>query len=292
MVLAEFARREERHADRVHHTWTALVLEPDSLWPAYNLGTARLQEWIRGGRTDAALRAEAERYLRQAVDANPRFGPAYVNLAISKGDPELALGVLECGLERARPKVLNLFKNLGYVHLKLGNATAAADVLVRGLEQFPDDTALLWNLSVALQAVERWAESRDSLRRFVAQRPDHWDARYRLFQSSLELALEDEGACGELLDELMETALAAERIQPDRPDTLFTLAQAHLARGNVREAFEIVGELWGNLSAAAQASVHVDLERLRVLLSPKQAADLDHAYATVLGIRTDSTDTP
>lgn len=90
-------------------------------------------------------KVEAERYLRQALEANPKFPPALLELARvshETGQAMAARGFLQRYLSATNPDPDALLLGIE-IELGLGNLPSATDYLNTLRNRFPDSTALM-----------------------------------------------------------------------------------------------------------------------------------------------------
>lgn len=90
-------------------------------------------------------KVEAERYLRQALETNPRFPPALLEMARvshETAQPLAARGFLQRYFAATSPGPEALLLGID-IELGLGNRAAAADYLNTLSNRFPDSTALM-----------------------------------------------------------------------------------------------------------------------------------------------------
>jgi len=117
--------------------------------------------------------------------------------------------------------------NLGYAHLRAGDAQRAAEELAASLELLEFDPGVLLNHATALLALERFEEARRVLRRLSAATPRDW----RLHSKLGELAFRTGDAEG-ARRAFAEAVRLGSRYVPDHVN----LGMAHLTLGEVGAA--------------------------------------------------------
>ena len=103
----------------------------------------------------------AEQAYRQALDLEPNWVPAYVNLADlyrQTGDDPEAEKLLHLGITRV-PQAADLYHSLGLVQVRLKNRSAAMRSLQRAAELAPDEPRYSYVYAVALQDTGKTAEA-------------------------------------------------------------------------------------------------------------------------------------
>jgi tetratricopeptide (TPR) repeat protein len=104
----------------------------------------------------------AEQAYRQALDLDPNWVPAYVNLADlyrQTGDDPEAEKLLQLGITRV-PQAADLYHSLGLVQVRLKNRQAAMRSLQRAAELAPNEPRYSYVYAVALQDTGKTAEAR------------------------------------------------------------------------------------------------------------------------------------
>lgn len=127
-------------------------------------------------------KADAERYWRMAIEADPRFAQAHYNL-----------GVLVHGLERwtqaqdayrralaIRPEYLDAHNNLCALLKTCGRFSDAEQACRQALSLLPDQPVLLHNLGTVLVELGRLAEAEAAYRRALSIDPNYADAKSKL----------------------------------------------------------------------------------------------------------------
>ncbi|PQV50048.1 tetratricopeptide repeat protein [Paraburkholderia sp. BL21I4N1] len=118
--------------------------------------------------------ADAESYWRRAIETNPRFADAYLNLAtLLKGLNRLA------DVEALLRQLLDVCPDLADVHNQLGSLLqdqarmAEAESAYRQASRLlPDRLEFHYNLGTVLRPLGRWSEAADAYQRAIALRPD------------------------------------------------------------------------------------------------------------------------
>jgi len=118
---------------------------------------------------------EAERSLRAAIERDPYFAPAYVNLADlvrrRAGEAE-AQALLESALSLA-PEVASLHFSLGLSYVRSGRLDTAVAALTRAVEQAPEVPQYAYTLGVALRSTPAHERGLEVLRETHERFPGH-----------------------------------------------------------------------------------------------------------------------
>jgi len=128
------------------------------------------------------LRDEARKSYTQAVERDPDFVEALVNLArleLADGRLEAAAGWLERA-ERLRSDYPRIAATRGLLALAGGDLPRALDALGQAHRMMPEDAEIAVNLGAALIRRSRFAEARQVLAALLRSQPDHAEAIYNL----------------------------------------------------------------------------------------------------------------
>ena len=114
---------------------------------------------------DQAMPLEARTNYDKALELNPGFNKARINLAMLYAEtaaPDTALIILEEAL-RIDPSDPKAYNNLGMVHYSLGNNDRAVKAYTKAIEFDPDNVEARYNLGLAfaetgllMEAVREW----------------------------------------------------------------------------------------------------------------------------------------
>ena len=140
--------------------------------------------------------AEAEKVLRNILDANPDFVPAYNSLAevqMRQQRVEDAIHTLEVGLE-VSPGDPTLLNNLGMCTMADGDYEKALEHFTEAAEKRPNNARYLANMGVALAMVGREEEAYSLFQQILPES----DVEHNL--AILSEARKARQAAGELLD--------------------------------------------------------------------------------------------
>jgi len=150
------ASRSSGVPPKVEKYQVAVKAEPDSPVAHMKLGTA----WLKAG--DGA---QAEVALRRAVELDPGYAEAWVNLGgVMLGRWEFEDCVEANGQAlKSRPDLLEAHYNKGLGHLYLGQAEEMVECFRRVVELNPDHPGGNYHLAVGLLALKQVAEARMSL---------------------------------------------------------------------------------------------------------------------------------
>jgi Flp pilus assembly protein TadD len=134
------------------------------------------------GRLDDALR-----YYRQAVETNPAFPEAHVNLAsilARQGQTDEARAHYEEAV-RLRPAFPEARNNLGALYARLGKFAEAEAEYRLAIETKPDYPDPFNNLANTLAAQGRFAEAEECFREALRLKPDYVEAHVNLAMARL-----------------------------------------------------------------------------------------------------------
>jgi tetratricopeptide (TPR) repeat protein/Zn finger protein HypA/HybF involved in hydrogenase expression len=128
--------------------------------------------YARQGRVD-----EAQAELRAALALDPKFAPAYVNLAdllrAQRNDAQ-AEAVLRDGL-RQSPEAAGLHYALGLALVRLGHKADGLSELQRAAKLAPDDARVAYVYAVGLNSAGKTAAALAEIDRALAREPDNRD---------------------------------------------------------------------------------------------------------------------
>ena len=122
--------------------------------------------------------AEAETKLREAVVADPAFGPAWIalsRLVAARGNPNESARVVEQALLQKMDKLSTANLKLDYANMTGGELERLA-ALRELIEASPGDTALLRQLAQARSATGQFGEAANLWEKLAAALPDDADA--------------------------------------------------------------------------------------------------------------------
>ena len=233
--------------------------------------------------------AEAEKYLRRAIQLAPTFAKPHEdlgNLLLSAGKPEEATSILKTAT-RLDPQLENAFFNLGKSLAMLGKGKEADVAFEKSFELNPTRKKLA--LAAEHQDAGRWEEAEHLYREVVRNNPTNVDALRLLGR----LVLQSE--------RIYEAERLFRRAIANAPD--FVMAQLDLGRalkeqGRMEEAidqFRLVIDLEpenvpayyqmaSSLTITAQTYEAIDVYQKVLELSPKHASamlGLGHVLKTV-----------
>ena len=190
----------------------------------------------------SGLSAEALRCYRSAIDADPAFAPAYLNLGIAlqaSGESKAAIDAYRQAT-LLDPGSAAAFYNLALAHLGRGEAALAEAQFLEGLRLRSDFPEAQVGLAEALEALGRNEEALSVLDAAIGLRPDYLPAR---FNSSV--LLRKMGRAEEAETRLRGTdqaALHAFSLQakrdPENVEALVKLGAARSAAGDATGAIE------------------------------------------------------
>jgi len=145
---------------RIEHWQQRIESTPDSAPAHFNLGLA----YTRAGKMTSA-----ERAYRRAVELDPAFLEAWVNLAGTLLHQWRFKESLEAGRKAAEldPNLAQVHFDMGQAHLYLGDAEAVVRCNERALELAPDHPAATYFLAVGMLATDRVQEARKYLNRAI-----------------------------------------------------------------------------------------------------------------------------
>lgn len=178
---------------------------------------------------------ESRQYLERAVEVDPTFGPAVLQLIDiyqASNDWQKAAEVLQ-PLINDDPMNLDLRRQQAFFYLHAGMADKARDQFKALLEADPKDTRSQFYLAEALNDLEQYAEADKIYRDLLEKNPNDAEvlASYGLSQTGQH--------------KLTEAATTFNRLlaTPDLPDNLQVLAKTQLAyialqKGNDQEAID------------------------------------------------------
>ena len=179
---------------------------------------------------------EAIDVFQRSLVQRPEFGEAHLGLALAyaaRGEPQAALEHAKRHTE-INPGSTIAWSNLATLATQLGRndeAVAASERLLALAPADPQAHYLHWD---TLRAAGRRDEELGALRRAHQAFPDEW-----LFTCLLAWRLAvTPGQDGAALDEALELARQAVRVNPTHPRSFDTLAAAQAARGSFPEAVE------------------------------------------------------
>ena len=236
---------------------------PNVYLPLYNLGVAY---------ADLDEVDTAESYYRQALESDPSYVPALINLAVllvdqGFGEAEaLALEAL-----RLRPHWAVVLNNVAILYDESGDLEQAEEYFNRGIELHPDNESLLANYGLFLHTNDRSVEAEPILRRALEADPQRQDVAQSLATVLVVQGRNDEAA------ELIEGGYI-ESLAP-------SVAIAEVERGNVLLEADRYDQAAEAYEAAIVAdpdyvAAHVQLGvALENLDQPEQAlSSYRHAY--------------
>jgi len=122
--------------------------------------------------------AAAEVYLKQAIDLDHKYVPAYVMLSklrLKQRQPDKAMEVLNDGI-RLRPKSAEIWNELGVVHATMGNYRAAVAAGETAVQRDPKNAIYITNLG-GYHAMN--GDYEKSYKAYLKNLPA-WEAHYRV----------------------------------------------------------------------------------------------------------------
>lgn len=135
----------------------------------------------------AGRAADAERTLRAVLDADPESAETLTNLGVlylATGRRDEAIGTLGRAIA-ADPSLVGARNTLAVAYAQGGDLQRATDEWRQIAGMRPDDPDVLYNLGTALLQLNRPAEARPVLERFVAVAPDRYAADVRRLRQLL-----------------------------------------------------------------------------------------------------------
>ena len=147
----------------------ALQLQPNNAEQHHNLGNA----YERTGRY-----AEAVAELRKAVELDPAYAEGHMSLGLALDESgDIAGATAEDELALAlRPGYAEVMANLAVIRIKQRNFTSAIDLLQRTLAINPQSFEAQFNLGLAYNFTNRYAEGAAALKKAIEMAPDHPNA--------------------------------------------------------------------------------------------------------------------
>ncbi|WGS54073.1 tetratricopeptide repeat-containing glycosyltransferase family protein [Paraburkholderia sp. D15] len=118
--------------------------------------------------------ADAESYWRRAIDTNPHFADAYLNLVtLLKGLGRLSdVEALLRQLLDVRPELADVHNQLGSLLQDQGRMAQAEAAYAEASRLSPERLEFHYNLGTVLRPLGRWREAADAYRRPIGLRPD------------------------------------------------------------------------------------------------------------------------
>ncbi len=230
---------------------------------------------------DQGRRDDAEKYLKRALELNPKYIAAINHLALLAMDEERredAAAYLKQALEldSAEPNALN---NLGLLDMELGHYDEARECLNKVLQVRPDDINALNNLGKLSMDEGRNDEAMTLLKQALGLKPDHVNAHINLGILAMKQKRYEESKAY-----LME----AQRLDPENAGILSNLsalaeaqglhdeAKAYLVKAQEKKP-DNVGALY-NLGKFVLDQGHQDEAKTYL----KKALELDPKYVNAL----------
>jgi len=168
-------------------------------------------------------------YFRKALDLNPRFRQAGINLAVLErraGRLEETRRILT-ELQRQYPDDYQVLSNLGMLARADRDTLKALDYLQQALDRNPQDADTAYNLALLLMQRNRLPEAMAHLNMVVDRKPRDVEAWINL--GAVRLLLERN-------EEAMFAFQNALLVDPSRPEPYFNLFRMLLAREDTVQA--------------------------------------------------------
>ncbi len=162
----------------------ALQLAMKDYFDIQQLNADRPESYLRLGNValEAGNSAQAEGYYRQAINRNPGFAPAYINLADlyrNEGMGPESVNLLQAGLEQA-PDDAALHHSLGLALVRQGSSEAAVEELREAVELAPGEERYAYVLGIALSSFGQSDEAIAVLETANEQHPNSREVLYAL----------------------------------------------------------------------------------------------------------------
>jgi tetratricopeptide (TPR) repeat protein len=248
---------------------TAAAIEPDHADLQFNLGLVML----RSGRAK-----EAVPHLQKAIQLDPAAEAPRLQLAIALKDLNQAQNSAKVYQDVRETEQANLLKNQFTTEgakanqfLAAGQAAQAAELYRQMLKIQPHDAHTYYNLSLALDLEERFAEERQALETAVKLDPT-------LAQARSKLGLLDMSQ-GHPADAIQNFKKAIE-IDPQLTEAQVNLATIYDGKGEVKEAEALLRRAIENDPKYAQAHFNLGL----VLAQQQRFPEADSELETAVGL--------
>ena len=216
-------------------------------------------------------KAEAARYLFQAVKLQPDYFDALYNLGLllqETGQVSEAIACYEQAL-RVNPESADAWNNLGVAHHSAAQSDRAMDCHRRAINLKPGDSSYYNNLANALRGMDRPAEAIHELQTALQCDPSNWMLRHNLGN-----ALREAGRIAESVS-TFDILLQA---QPSFAEAHFDLAFSLLLGGDLLRGWDEYEWRWQrknhpSLREFSQPAWHgEDIKGLRLFVYAEQGA--------------------
>jgi len=164
---------------------TSAIAAIERLWPDDPTG----QFWVAFAYNSLGMGTEARRALEHALQVDPAFQPAYVNLAKilrHMGRNDEALKLMRAKLAEA-PRPAEVREQIAMTLFKLRRVDEALAEFESALEAHPDVWQLRGSYATTLMLCNRIAEAEEQLRKVVAQRPSNMSVLFSLATAQMRL---------------------------------------------------------------------------------------------------------
>jgi tetratricopeptide (TPR) repeat protein len=251
---------------------TAATIEPDHADLQFNLGLVML----RSGRAK-----EAVPHLQKAIQLDPAAEAPRLQLAIALKDLNQTQNSAKVYQDVRETEQANLLKNQFTTEgakanqlLAAGQAAQAAEVYRQMLKIQPRDAHTYYNLSLALDLEERFAEERQALETAIKLDP-------KLAQARSKLGLLDMSQ-GHPADAIQNFKKAIE-IDPQLTEAQVNLATIYDGKGEVKEAEALLRRAIESDPKYAQAHFNLGLVLAQQQRFPEADSELETAVALDAG---------
>ncbi len=148
---------------------------------------------------------QAQQALEKAIEMDPSLHKAYTalgHIAYQSEDYIMAGAYYQRAIELGNDDP-ELYLNLGSAYYNLNNLPKAALNFESALRGMPRDTRVLFNLGMISFKMEKWAQAKDYYNQVLAIDDTHFDAKYQMSLTQIQLGEIDEAiSIGEWLVEM------------------------------------------------------------------------------------------